>query len=183
MPQIWLCGLSVCIQGTHSYNRAQTIAKRFIPVYTGNTFVSSGIDTTRPVYPCVYREHSKCYRLLQRRNGLSLCIQGTLTMTLFNTPKCRFIPVYTGNTSFSSSSRRFRSVYPCVYREHWMKNYQCWCSRGLSLCIQGTHKSPHLNLCHFRFIPVYTGNTKNSNRFGWKFAVYPCVYREHSKYI
>ena len=35
----------------------------------------------------------------------------------------------------------------------------------------------------FRFIPVYTGNTRNWQSLKIQRAVYPCVYREHKKAI
>ena len=50
---------------------------------------------------------------------------------------------------------------------------------GLSLCIQGTRIGVPKNQNEFRFIPVYTGNTKTRCSIAPQFPVYPCVYREH----
>ena len=51
-------------------------------------------------------------------------------------------------------------VYPCAYREH-----EC--------C--------HIHLVSpFRFIPVHTGNIRDSTTSISANSVYPCAYREHS---
>ena len=92
----------------------------------------------------------------------------------------RFIPVHTGNIWHQIALLIRRSVYPCVYREHFFGIGCISFGFGLSLCIQGTWLSfcrQHLLL---RFIPVYTGNifpfvNKHVCR-----PVYPCVYREHA---
>ena len=111
-------GLSLCIQGTHSYSCTNHHERRFIPVYTGNTFVKQKRLGYQPVYPCVYREHNSLEQLLILRRGLSLCIQGTLPNGYAVRHFSRFIPVYTGNTSDNPSVAAIMAVYPCVYREH-----------------------------------------------------------------
>ena len=95
----------------------------------------------------------------------------------------RFIPVYTGNTAESPCRTSSGSVYPCVYREHDHNFRQSHFDSGLSLCIQGTRVVMKLARAILRFIPVYTGNTQPSMSFIGANTVYPCVYREHSKYI
>ena len=111
----------------------------------------------------------------------------------------RFIPVYTGNTGIEEAIKGFRTVYLCIYREHAINALQRQIDSGLSLCIQGTHNTITRNGFCPRFIPVYTGNTREvlpkgiyhwfipvytGNTFKGKAlgdieAVYPCVYREH----
>ena len=74
--------------------------------------------------------------------GLSLCVQGTLSNSIRLYRYSRFIPVYTGNTFKLKKAQSNRSVYPCVYREHY-KSQKLQLSRGgLSLCIQGTLRQP-----------------------------------------
>ena len=111
-------GLSLCIQGTPHPMFPNPVTKRFIPVYTGNTFYHPDSIHQISVYPCVYREHINCCMIGRFGTGLSLCIQGT--HATFNTMEgdLRFIPVYTGNTSVTTISMSSFSVYPCVYREH-----------------------------------------------------------------
>ena len=111
-------GLSLCIQGTQDNKADSEESDRFIPVYTGNTDRDYYNSKTLAVYPCVYREHLWGRRDVFRFCGLSLCIQGThLHVSLLQ--KCRrFIPVYTGNTMYLTLTAVWRSVYPCVYREH-----------------------------------------------------------------
>ena len=152
-------------------------------MYTGNTAFSQSILVPLTVYPCVYREHIINIWKNNFPFGLSLCIQGTQ----FNGFNCqfvsRFIPVYTGNTGSSNVNPCFISVYPCVYREHNFSIHNRNKTLGLSLCIQGT--LPKLNKPAElpRFIPVYTGNTHLIVLAAAFNAVYPCVYREHIRFI
>ena len=96
-------------------------------------------------------------------------------------PKARFIPMCIGNTAVLIDTCTGVTVYPYVYREHKICAKFFNRSTGLSLCIQGTHRF-QIDLRTFvRFIPVYTGNTSASICLITIPAVYPCVYREHSK--
>ena len=54
-------GLSLCIQGTYPTYYWQMVGHRFIPVYTGNIIFSWLNYSVVPVYPCVYREHSRLF--------------------------------------------------------------------------------------------------------------------------
>ena len=138
LRRCWLLGLSLCIQGTYRLKPASLRSIRFIPVYTGNILSRNSCIWTKPVYPCVYREH--------------------VDFNVFLPSASRFIPVYTGNMSLGMLWLSLSPVYPCVYREHVLW-YWCWCWLfGLSLCIQGT-STHYLSKNHpIRFIPVYTGN-------------------------
>ena len=70
-------------------------------------------------------------------------------------------------------------IYPCAYREHFLKIPFIEFVLGLSLCIQGTQPhSQHLS-AQYRFIPVHTGNTKPYSMIPATSSVYPCAYREH----
>ena len=92
-------------------------------------------------------------------SGLSLCVQGTLNVYFFNFNVPRFIPVCTGNTTPELYLFGVAPVYPCVYREHETRCFDCYKLIGLSLCVQGTRKL------------LLTNNGDGT--------VYPCVYREH----
>ena len=152
-------GLSLCIQGTPSFSSSRKLCSRFIPVYTGNSGMGDALCWINTVYPCVYRELKYLSLIVHLNSGLSLCIQGTLKLSLVSTGvfavyPCvyrelarstggtittpRFIPVYTGNSAPKRDRLATSSVYPCVYRELNIicdpKSIQC----GLSLCIQGT---------------------------------------------
>ena len=111
-------GLSLCIQGTLLGRGGRYLRSRFIPVYTGNTWIQMSLLWHLSVYPCVYREHFELFELSVVFFGLSLCIQGTLKAKSKDDKVMRFIPVYTGNTPY------------CIHT----KTTQI----GLSLCIQGT---------------------------------------------
>ena len=112
-------GLSLCIQGTPYYGDETIDDDRFIPVYTGNTFLLQPSAAKNTVYPCVYREHFSPFHLQNSNGGLSLCIQGTRVNR--------------------NSLIMFKPVYPCVYREHIHECTIDFKRTGLSLCIQGTH--------------------------------------------
>ena len=100
-------------------------------------------------------------------------------MTLFNTLKRRFIPVYTGNMYNYTVLDNDTPVYPCVYREHIIRGIGGQYHDGLSLCIQGTSVRDLAFHHLIRFIPVYTGNIAVANSIDLSASVYPCVYREH----
>ena len=133
-----IIGLSLCIQGTQLNGADVLTIRRFIPVYTGNTWATHKKNKKHPVYPCVYREHRNQLDYKTNTAGLSLCIQGTQDLDLDYQLKWRFIPVYTGNTYPAIEPLTKMPVYPCVYREHWRERGQGVSKPGLSLCIQGT---------------------------------------------
>ena len=91
--------------------------------------------------------------------------------------------MYTGNTSSPRKLILDTTVYPCVYREHYRSSSNSSIIYGLSLCIQGTQLILPKCFCKIRFIPVYTGNTESYWTSTQWHAVYPCVYREHIKFI
>ena len=111
-------GLSLCIQGTSSPIRKFVRFVRFIPVHTGNIVILKLVNINTSVYPCAYREHCSFLDVHWIVNGLSLCIQGTLTHAVLRTQQVRFIPVHTGNMPTTNNEPRTNP--------------------GLSLCIQGT---------------------------------------------
>ena len=113
-----ICGLSLCIQGTHRTENTVNRARRFIPVYTGNTLPNIFSKFLNSVYPCAYREHPPPAYIRKFRNGLSLCIQGTPTPIECERLQTRFIPVHTGNTFKPVFLSNAFAVYPCAYREH-----------------------------------------------------------------
>ena len=151
---------------------------RFIPVYTGNSNLKDMAKNVTAVYPCVYRELTVVYLFQCFFCGLSLCIQGTHKSVLGTGKGIRFIPVYTGNSSFNHEYVLIKSVYPCVYRELACSKYRATIVGGLSLCIQGTPLHILPLPTNWRFIPVYTGNSFKFPPWKWLYSVYPCVYRE-----
>ena len=66
-------------------------------MHTGNIFFQKLGLLKYAVYPCAYREHDQAIITIQLKNGLSLCIQGTLATLYVVFADCRFIPVHTGN--------------------------------------------------------------------------------------
>ena len=152
-----------CVYREHVYPVTKTQTRvRFILVYTGNTISPFFYPITISVYPCVYREHVLKQHSMSCSGGLSLCIQGTHHVKILYPAYYRFIPVYTGNTMPHHLAPTLPSVYPCVYREHTLFFVWLFFVFGLSLCIQGTlHEARYFEF-HYRFIPVYTGNTLKS---------------------
>ena len=107
-------------------------------MYTGNSYNPSVKNKSDTVYPCVYRELAVPIFCDLMPAGLSLCIQGTLSLNDRVICKYRFIPVYTGNSIAEKSGLTAASVYPCVYRELAISFNSSFNDCGLSLCIQGT---------------------------------------------
>ena len=132
---------------------------RFIPVHTGNIWLSNWFLFWVTVYPCAYREHSM------------LSVNGDKSV--------RFIPVHTGNIIRAGTTRDGKPVYPCAYREHGHQPQCLIYAPGLSLCIQGTLLSWSPNCRRWRFIPVHTGNICYRQLSIRQKTVYPCAYREH----
>ena len=67
-----------CAYREHAPEKKQSmIMRRFIPVHTGNINTDRDRFCRGTVYPCAYREHITVYKIVERRDGLSLCIQGT----------------------------------------------------------------------------------------------------------
>ena len=91
-------GLSLCVQGTLVEHYQIDLVCRFIPVCTGNTSNFLFLCSSMTVYPCVYREHRFNMNDAEAKDGLSLCVQGTLSIALKCDAQWRFIPVCTGNT-------------------------------------------------------------------------------------
>ena len=114
----------------------------------------------KSVYPYVYREHFALESTAENINGLSLCVQGTLTSIRSLIFCNRFIPMCIGNTLPKQTHQLLAPVYPYVYREH-VPTYSVGDHVvGLSLCVQGTR---------LPFLPFFFTST-----------VYPYVYREHN---
>ena len=157
--QLNLAGLSLCVQGTLCRFLHTDDNRRFIPVHTGNTLVSTCAVLVEAVYPCAYREHCQQCHIYGTQHGLSLYIQGTRVNKKPPSWRLRFIPVHTGNTSCICNSARPSSVYPCTYREHNADDFYRYVPTGLSLYIQGTRLSALRPSNQPRFIPVHTGNT------------------------
>ena len=154
-----LCGLSLCVQGTHWLKNYHSIWRRFIPMCIGNTCSTIKSFNHSAVYPYVYREHYQKGFNEMANSGLSLCVQGTQHAHQHNNQIFRFIPMCIGNTESNCRNSWNNTVYPCVYREHEQAFRKIKMNFGLSLCIQGTRKHAVLLPHNFRFIPVYTGNT------------------------
>ena len=73
-------GLSLCIQGTLYESAFHLLKRRFIPVHTGNILMFAERPAAFSVYPCAYREHNLFAVNNGNPTGLSLCIQGTLSI-------------------------------------------------------------------------------------------------------
>ena len=131
-------GLSLCIQGTLGCGYSCYSCIRFIPVHTGNIWRFNLFCHHLAVYPCAYREHLSKRYSITKVAGLSLCIQGTSNIYVYDNLVIRFIPVHTGNIVDADSKVMDNAVYPCAYREHSFTKSRSHKAIGLSLCIQGT---------------------------------------------
>ena len=87
-------------------------------MHTGNIDIKISLFLSFAVYPCAYREHPYLCKIASSCDGLSLCIQGTLSESLQSKNEARFIPVHTGNIWKKLVNEGGIAVYPCAYREH-----------------------------------------------------------------
>ena len=119
---IFICGISLYLQGTRNAGYSAKSIWRYIPVPTGNSKYSEKQNKKSPVYPCTYRELIHCWKCQVSRRGISLYLQGTHIWQCFEYDYSRYIPVPTGN-SFNLASPFFcLTVYPCTYRELLVNN-------------------------------------------------------------
>ena len=151
---------------------------RYIPVPTGNSSFSISYRVSWAVYPCTYRELKFLKYDKVAKNGISLYLQGTLFHRHPYRPFHRYIPVPTGNSLFVQVLVGVRTVYPCTYRELTLRIIGKWLGIGISLYLQGTHKTFLLLMPRIRYIPVPTGNSFKIVDSGVGYTVYPCTYRE-----
>ena len=150
---------------------------------TGNTFFRLVAVNWNAVYPRGYGEHYRPAYASRGELGLSPWIRGTHLAPAPSTPKNRFIPVDTGNTTDQTRHRRRGAVYPRGYGEHRKECLLLPAQRGLSPWIRGTliiESNPPMSL---RFIPVDTGNTVLPTWFRIVLAVYPRGYGEHNEEV
>ena len=154
-------GISLYLQGTRYTSVCRSEQTRYIPVPTGNSFNCSTSNFMAPVYPCTYRELDRWKCHCAEVFGISLYLQGTHLHIYQWQQQLRYIPVPTGNSSFSISYRVSWAVYPCTYRELKFLKYDKVAKNGISLYLQGT-RSQHMNSRYCRrYIPVPTGNSLN----------------------
>ena len=95
-------GSSPWIRETHFAVNAGVRSARFIPVDTGNTKDSLSRHNANSVHPRGYGKHPPTLRRYDIDNGSSPWIRETLSSTIDNNIRTRFIPVDTGNTKSTS---------------------------------------------------------------------------------
>ena len=137
------------------------LKSRFIPVYTGNTRITTLLWSLTAVHPRIHGEHGSSLSEMPLMAGSSPYTRGTLihlTSFLFS---ARFIPVYTGNTNEAKENGIKVTVHPRIHGEHILN------------CV---HK-----IRNFWFIPVYTGNTSTLALNTNTSSVHPRIHGEHSE--
>ena len=110
-------GSSPRTRGTpYSYLLAWTLT-RFIPAYTGNSFLRPMERIGSPVHPRVHGELFSNSLFNTPSSGSSPRTRGT--RLLHRTPLCtsRFIPAYTGNSTYAHILYTRISVHPRVHGE------------------------------------------------------------------
>ena len=110
-------GISLYLQGTRANKWCAWWVRRYIPVPTGNAEVFTFGEREPLVYPCTYRELTPPIARITTPVGISLYLQGTQMPILLLYQHLRYIPVPTGNSTWSDGFSYKKSVYPCTYRE------------------------------------------------------------------
>ena len=175
-------GISLYLQGTLSASHISPVLYRYIPVPTGNSTLNRTLVTGLTVYPCTYRELAIFGVAVMNKCGISLYLQGTPHESIIECLHYRYIPVPTGNSRCWHDKAVSIPVYPCTYRELSQIGHTVIRPFGISLYLQGTHVLAKIIDDAGRYIPVPTGNSLNDVDDKLKTSVYPCTYRELSKY-
>ena len=111
-------GSSPWARGTPTPFNAALVARRFIPVGTGNTYLFYGYRMSSPVHPRGHGEHFPTTQLNSYFSGSSPWARGTLWWIVVLVMEKRFIPVGTGNTISARWLRMDFSVHPRGHGEH-----------------------------------------------------------------
>ncbi len=115
---LFIGGSSPRTRGTRDFQALTGRRYRFIPAYTGNTFHSINSDRSITVHPRVHGEH-RCSRIpASQIRGSSPRTRGTHIRSSADRYESRFIPAYTGNTSFNRRVSCWSAVHPRVHGEH-----------------------------------------------------------------
>ena len=110
-------GISLYLQGTPGQCHYRLLARRYIPVPTGNSSNKLIDADVQAVYPCTYRELLLSSVGRFESCGISLYLQGTQRASAKNILFFRYIPVPTGNSFLIFALQMLLTVYPCTYRE------------------------------------------------------------------
>mgnify|MGYP000961096976 CR=1 FL=1 len=134
-------GSSPYTRGTLSYERSYNVLKRFIPIHTGNSYADTICEMTDSVHPHTHGElwsrDDKSWGIF----GSSPYTRGTPITGYKQKAGARFIPIHTGNSTWSASNRRAPSVHPHTHGELENRLNQLVLSCGSSPYTRGTH--PH----------------------------------------
>ena len=151
-------GLSPCARGTPSKSFALAFLRRFIPVCSGNAYVSKIGDVRPSVYPRVLGERRVRDKVTPKDRGLSPCARGTHNGWPPLGRRLRFIPVCSGNAQAISPPMSRGPVYPRVLGERTHIIEVNARERGLSPCARGTPPASAAAASVSWFIPVCSGN-------------------------
>ena len=111
-------GSSPWARGTREVNRKDNPITRFIPVGTGNTDIAINKGYMLTVHPRGHGEHTTSVDPCISIAGSSPWARGTRRLSMNQWCVCRFIPVGTGNTCFSSCCGAGLTVHPRGHGEH-----------------------------------------------------------------
>ena len=174
-------GSSPRTRGTPAQLADGAVHRRFIPAYTGNTSPPRWRSSTTAVHPRVHGEHGANFSYYQLDTGSSPRTRGTRSRCPWSRRVARFIPAYTGNTARGARRPASGPVHPRVHGEHSGAGSAFRRGAGSSPRTRGTRRRVSLQQVPDRFIPAYTGNTRQPDGLPRHPAVHPRVHGEHKQ--
>ena len=158
--RMYVFGSSPLARGTLKANRADLLAKRFIPARAGNTISRSLQIPGGSVHPRSRGEHLETGQSTQNQSGSSPLARGTLKANRADLLAKRFIPARAGNTTTPATQWGWDSVHPRSRGEHTWEIMSAAASSGSSPLARGTPLRDLPSRSCVRFIPARAGNTR-----------------------
>jgi len=171
-------GSSPRTRGTRLNSGCPRGSRRFIPAYTGNSRPGSTSRPARTVHPRVHGELQLLPAVVDDSLGSSPRTRGTHQRRPDRGHDLRFIPAYTGNSDYASQLEQHLPVHPRVHGELVMSTRDEPPVCGSSPRTRGTRHLPDVAVLALRFIPAYTGNSRQSPSRSGRGSVHPRVHGE-----
>ena len=171
-------GSSPRTRGTRLEPGVEPVELRFIPAYTGNSVSRPSRTHRTPVHPRVHGELGAILLSDDLPLGSSPRTRGTPAEEALGRGVGRFIPAYTGNSSFCARTIVARAVHPRVHGELAQITTAADLLSGSSPRTRGTLHANGREYERRRFIPAYTGNSCRAWSYTTPRPVHPRVHGE-----
>ncbi len=172
-------GSSPRMWGTPSAPGMAPPPARFIPTHVGNTSVGIEHCDIWAVHPHACGEHLKAVAWVDKVDGSSPRMWGTLEGVGSENEAIRFIPTHVGNTNPLPIRGNPVAVHPHACGKHCCRRYAGFRRVGSSPRMWGTPARCRRSTRRCGFIPTHVGNTAAWIRQSRSSAVHPHACGEH----